>query len=90
MSPNALVLYFQKINVLPHQPFHWQSFERTAICVDVDGKRTVYQLDRAAHSIRIYQAADQNELSGDFHFDHAVPLTAKQLAALPKQRPLAS
>jgi len=90
MSPNMLVHYLQTIKVLPQQAFHWEEFESTALCVDVDGQRTVYQLDLADHVIKVYQASSQTEMSGDFHFDKAIPLTDQQLAALPKQTSLAS
>ncbi|MFC6181686.1 hypothetical protein [Lactiplantibacillus daowaiensis] len=85
MSPNDLVLYLKQINVLPTKPFWWQPFGRTAVCVDVDGQRSVYQLNIADHVVKVYQASSQNENSGDFHFKDSIQLTDQQLVALPKQ-----
>ncbi|VDG24097.1 hypothetical protein [Lactiplantibacillus mudanjiangensis] len=84
MSPNDLVLYLQRIQVLPTQDFWWQPFGRTAIEVDIDGKRQVYQLDLAQQSLKVFQASSQTEMSGDFHLQQQFTLTKAQLAVLPQ------
>ncbi|BDZ31919.1 hypothetical protein RA086_11830 [Lactiplantibacillus sp. WILCCON 0030] len=90
MTPNEMLSDLQKLKLLPSQPLHWQIFSPTSLCVELDQKRYVYQLDLVRNVVTVYLASNDTEASEDFHFAKTIHLTAAQKQLLHPDTPLAS